>query len=57
MAYRMTEISEKTSVGQMQNGDFEIEVWDEEDPDKESQTIYVPSEDAEAVAKYILQRS
>ena len=58
MAYRMTIISDSAKIGQMSNGDFDLEIFDPADP--EAGPIYevnIPRDDAEEIAKYMLKRS
>ncbi len=59
--YRMTMISDEVRIGRTSAGDFNIEVRSTfigEDGEQEPSTeIFIPGQDAEEVAKYILRNS
>ncbi len=59
--YRMTLISEEVRIGRTSTGDFNIEVrssiMDEDGEREPSSEIFIPGQDAEEIAKYILRRT
>ena len=57
MAYRMSIISEHTRVGVTSKGEINVEVWAEEIGEGEASETFIPAQDAEEVAKYILRKT
>ena len=57
MAYKMTQIGEKVRIGQRGDGYFDIEVWPEGFGEGEMDSVLLPEDAAQDVAKYLLRKS